>query len=125
MLRHAEELLSLLKRKALVLDEVHEHVRLLGGSWTRDQLELFLLCASSVTRDDSGVFQAVAASADDALQTAIVEAVRSFAGKPVPAGQVRARLPQHFVTSDEQVLAVARHTTGLEVFGPKLIRPTR
>jgi len=26
------------------------------------------------------------------------------------------------VTTDEQVLAVARRTAGLEVFGPKLIR---
>jgi hypothetical protein len=53
---------------------------------------------------------------------AIVEAVRSFAGKPVPAVQVRARLPDHFVATDEQILAVARRAAGLEVVGPKLIR---
>ena len=122
MPRQAEELLSLLKLKALGLDELHERVRLSGSAWTRDQLELFLLCARGVTRDGTGAFRATAASAENDLGAAIVEAVRSFAGKPVPAAQVRARLPQHFVTTDEQVLAVARRTTGLEVFGPKLIR---
>ncbi|WNG39311.1 hypothetical protein F0U61_40840 [Archangium violaceum] len=120
--RQAEELLSHLKLKALGLDELHEHVRLSGSAWTRDQLELFLLCARGVTRDGTGAFHAIAASAEDDLGAAIVEAVRSFAGKPVPAAQVRARLPQHFVTTDEQVLAFARRTAGLEVFGPKLIR---
>jgi hypothetical protein len=97
-------------------------VRLSGSVWTREQLELFLLCARDVTRDGTGAFRALASSADDDLGAAIVEAVRSFAGRPVPAAQVRARLPQHFVTTDEQVLAVARRTAGLEVFGPKLIR---
>lgn len=120
----AEELLSQLKLKAARLDELHERVRLSGSAWTRDQLELFLRCARDVTRDDTGAFNAISTSAGDDLAAAIVEAVRSFAGKPVPAAQVRARLPQHFVTTDEQVLAVARRTAGLEVFGPKLIRAT-
>ena len=120
--RQAEELLSYLKPKALRLDELHERVRLSGSLWTRDQLELFLLCARGVTCDGAGAFCATAPSAENDLGAAIVEAVRSFAGKPMPASQVRARLPQHFVTTDEQVLAVARRTAGLEVFGPKLIR---
>lgn len=120
--RHAEELLAVLKLKALGLDELHERVRLSGSAWTLEQLELFLLCAPGVTRDDAGVFRAGAPSAEDDLQAAIVDAVRSFAGKPVAAAQVRARLPNDFVTTDEQVLAVARRTAGLEVFGPKLIR---
>jgi hypothetical protein len=122
MPRQAEELLSHLKLKALGLDVLHERVRLSGSSWTCEQLELFLRCARGVTCDGTGSFHADAASAEDELGAAIFEAVRSFAGKPMPAAQVRARLPQHFVTTDEQVLAVARRTAGLEVFGPKLIR---
>lgn len=120
--RQAEELLAHLKQKGRCLDELHERVRLSGSAWTCDQLELFLLCARGVTRDSSGAFHSISASAQDDLGAAILESVRSFAGKPVPAAQVRARLPQHFVTTDEQVLAVARRTAGLEVFGPKLIR---
>ena len=123
--RHADVILSLLKQKPLGLDELHERVRLMGGQWSRDQLELFLLCAQSVSRDETGAFHASAPSAQDDLATALIEAVRSFGGKPVPAKEVRARLPQHFVTTDEQVLAVARRTAGLEVFGPRLIRITK
>ena len=122
MPRQAEELLSHLKLTSLGLDELHARARLSGSAWTRDQLELFLCCARGVTRDGTGGFHIVAASAEDELAAAIVDAVRSCAGKPVPAAQVRARLPQHFVTTDEQVLAIARRTAGLEVFGPKLIR---
>ncbi len=118
----AEELLGSLKQKALRLDELHERARSSGSTWSRDQLELFLLCVDGVERDDAGRYQAGGNSAEDELQAAVIAAVRSFAGKPVPAAQVRARLPNHFVTTDEQVLAVAKRTAGLEVFGPKLIR---
>ena len=40
----------------------------------------------------------------------------------VLTAQVRARLHERFVTTDEQVVAIARRTAGLEVFGPNLIR---
>ncbi|MGT2430352.1 hypothetical protein ACU4HD_19555 [Cupriavidus basilensis] len=120
--RHAEELLNMLKQHHFSLDDAHERARLSGSAWSRDQLELFLLCAPDVMRDESGSFRVGAGGAADDLQAAIFEAVQSFSGKPVPATQVRARLPNHFVTTDEQILAVARRTAGLEVFGPKLIR---
>jgi hypothetical protein len=123
--RHAEELISIMKQKALDLVELHERARISGSDWSRDQLLLFLLCAPGATRDETGAFRALAASTRDELQAAIIEAVRSFADKPVSVGQLRARLPNHFVTTDEQVLAVARRTEGLEVFGPKLIRITQ
>ncbi len=119
--RQAEELIAVLKQKALGLEELHERARILGSAWTRDQLELFLLCAPGVTRD-AGLFRSSASSPEEELQLSILEAVRSFAGMPVSATQVRARLPNHFVTTDEQVLAIARRIAGLEVFGPKLIR---
>ena len=120
--RQAGELLSVLKLKALGIDELHERVRLSGSVWTRDQLELLLRCARGISRDDTGAFYDVTGGSGDDLGTAIVEVVRSFAGKPVAASQVRARLPERFVTTDEQVVVVARRTAGLEVFGPNLIR---
>jgi hypothetical protein len=123
--RNAEELISVLKQKALGLEELHERARILGSDWTQDQLHLFLLCAPGMSRDHAGAFRAGAASSRDELQAAIIEAVRSFAGKSVPAAHVRMRLPDHFVTTDEQVLAIARRTAGLEVCGPKLIRITQ
>ncbi len=119
---HAEEILGILRENALGLDDLHERARLSGSPWSRDQLELFLVCVDGLERDDAGLYRANGNRAQDELQTAITEVVRSFGGKPVPAGQVRARLPNHFVTTDEGILAVVRRTTGLEVFGPKLIR---
>ena len=58
------------------------------------------------------------------LRDAIVDAVRSFSGRAVPASEVRQRLPDHFVTTDEQVRAIAKRTTGLEIIGPGLLRLT-
>ncbi len=123
--RHAEELLNTLRQRTLSLDDAHERTRLSGSTWSRDQLQLFLLCAPGVERDESGCFHVGAGDTADDLQAAIVEAVQSFAGKPVPVAHLRARLPNHFVTTDEQILAVVRHTAGLEIFGPKLIRITQ
>jgi hypothetical protein len=119
----AEELLRTLKDKSLTLEDLHERVRTSGSAWNLDQLQLFLLCAPDVQYDrTAGTFHVAPHCGDDDLQDAILEAVRSFAGRPVPAAQIRARLPNHFVTTDEQILAVARRTVGLDVFGPKLIR---
>jgi hypothetical protein len=119
----AEELLRTLKNKSLTIEEIYERSRTLGSTWNLDQLRLFLLCAPDVQYDTTaGTFHVVPHGGDEELQDAILEAVRSFAGKPVPAAQIRARLPNHFVTTDEQILAVARRTVGLDVFGPKLIR---
>jgi hypothetical protein len=121
----AAELLGTLRQKTFKLDELHERARVSGSTWSPDQLELFLLCVDGVERDDAGFYQPGGNSLEDELQAAIIAAVRSFAGKPVPADQVRARLPNHFVTTDEQVFAVAKRTIGLEVFGPKLIRTSK
>jgi hypothetical protein len=122
----AEELLRNLKDNALTLEELHERVRTSGSAWSMDQLGLFLLCAPGVQHDKAaGTFNVSQYGTDGDLQNAILEAVGSFAGKPVPAAQIRARLPNHFITTDEQIIAVARRAAGLEVFGPKLIRIAR
>jgi hypothetical protein len=119
----AHELLRTLKDKSLALTELHERVRTSGSSWTIAQLQLFLLCAPGVQHDPvAGTFHIAPRGGDEELQDAITEVVRSFAGRPVPAAQIRARLPNQFITTDEQIVAVARRTAGLEVFGPKLIR---
>lgn len=117
-----QELLDTLKQQPLGIDELQERALLSGSPWSRDQLELFLLCLAGIKRDDSGEYHLSGRSTEDELQAAILDAVRSFAGRPVPAAQVRSRLPSHFVTTDEQVLAIAKRTPGLEVFGPQLIR---
>src|SRR5262249_11932867 len=94
-----------------------------GSTWALDQLQLFLMCAPGAQYEKTaGTFHVPTRGEDGRLQDAIIEAVRSLAGKPIPAAQVRARLPHYFITTDEHILAVARRAPGLEVFGPKLIR---
>jgi len=124
--RDAEQLLHTLKDKSLTLEEIHGRVRASGSAWSQAQVQLFLLCTSDVQYDKlADTYRAVSCEGEGSLQHAILEAVRSFAGKPVPAVQVRARLPNHFVTTDEQIVAVARRTDALELFGPNLIRITK
>ena len=118
----AQELLVALQQQALGIDELLERARLLGSTWSRDQLELFLRCLAGIEGDASGLYRSIGRSVEVEIQAAIVDVVRSFAGKPVAANQIRERLPSHFITTDEQVLALARRTAGLELFGPQLIR---
>lgn len=123
MQRDAEELLRTLKDNSITLEDLHERVRACGSTWSLEQLQLFLLCVPGVQHDKvGGTFHYVSRDGEEELKYAILDAVSSFAGKPIPAAQVRARLPNHFVTTDEQVLAIARRTDELEVFGPNLIR---
>lgn len=121
----ATELLRALKIDALDLDQIEDRVRATGSAWSREQIALFLSCVATIARDDAGLYRLDGSDGADALLDALMAAVRSFGGKPVTAAQVRARLPNHFVTTDEQVLALARRTPGLEIFGPGLIRVGR
>ena len=119
----AAELLGELRARALSLPQVHEWVRLTGSPWTVDQVALFLRCAPGVELDAaSGTYRVLELDPEAELQEALLAAVRSFAGRPVPAVEVRKRLPDRFSTTDESVLALARRTRGLQVFGPNLIR---
>ena len=118
----SQDLLRMLKDKSFGLEDLHERVRASGSAWTIEQLHLFLLCAPGVHHDQTtGVFSIDRGGDDDALRNAVVESVRSFAGKPVPAAQVRARLPNHFVTTDEQIRAIAKTTPGIQIIGPGFI----
>jgi len=119
----AEDFLRTLRGRPFTLADAHGRVRMSGSDWSVEQTHLFLLCAPGVQHDKgTDAFQVTKSGGDDELREAILDSVRSFAGRPVPAAQVRARLPSDFVTTDEQILGLARRTDGLEIFGPQLIR---
>ena len=123
ILRQAEELLRAVKGKSLTLGDLHERARRGGSPWSRAQLELFLLCAPGVQYNKvADTFHVAQRDLQSDLQDALLAAVRSFAGRPVPVAIVRSRLPNQFVTTDEQILALVRRTPGLDLFGPNLIR---
>jgi hypothetical protein len=104
------------------LADLYERIQSAGSAWSRDQLLLFLLCKSGVEFDSSSqVFRSNARTVEDVLKEAIGDAVRSFAGKPTTAAQVRARLPQEIICTDEQIRALAKNLPGIKVLGPGLL----
>ena len=115
--------LTTLKQKPLSLDEAHERARLSGSPWSRDQIELFLLCAPGVERDqkrqlprESGRRRRQSSGRHCSRRCDPSPASRSPWRRCAPA------FPIGSVTTDQQIIAVFRRTTGLEVFGPNLIR---
>lgn len=120
--RQAEELLQMLNSKAHSIEALFDRVQSLGGSWTLDQLRLFLSCARGTRFDaECQTYRVDECGGDEALQRAVIEVARSFGGKPVPAAQIRARLPIEIITTDEQIRALAKRTPGLQLFGPGFI----
>jgi hypothetical protein len=113
------------------LDELHAMAVEAGSDWSSDQLWLLLACLDGfrVKGGDGDTALPTVSLGDrspkEKLQDAIVDVVRSEAGRPVPVQKVLSLLPSEFVTSVAQILAVARETPNLEVFGPGLLRLKR
>ena len=121
-----EQLLAALQREPLPLSRLHAYARDAGSAWSSEQVRLMLESLDGVTVGADQADPAVSLgqrSARDELAQAILEAVRASAGRPVPPQEVLRRLSGRFTTSVEQIIAVARQTPGLEVFGPGLLRP--
>ena len=119
--RLAAELLRTLRENPKTLDEVLSWVTAAGSSWNQAQVLLFLRCIPEITNDGT-TLRISADGGEENLKAALLQAVRSFGGKPVPAAMVRARLPGDLVTTDEQVRALAKRTAGLRIVGPGLIQ---
>jgi hypothetical protein len=120
-----EQLLAALHREPLPLSRLHAYARDAGSTWSSEQLRLLLDCVEGVVvgadRSDPTVALGQR-SARDELAQAILDAVRASGGRPVPPQEVMRRLSGRFTTSVEQIMAIARQTPGLEVFGPGLLR---
>uniref|UniRef100_B8HZR4 Uncharacterized protein n=1 Tax=Cyanothece sp. (strain PCC 7425 / ATCC 29141) TaxID=395961 RepID=B8HZR4_CYAP4 len=120
-----EQLTEALKQQPLPLARVHAIVCDAGSRWSEEQLHLFLICMDGV-EVDAGVEPTVVRLGQrterDELIDAIRQVVRSRAGRPVPAAEVRRLLPSKFVTTEDQIKRLAKETPGLEVFGPGLMR---
>jgi hypothetical protein len=121
-----EQLLAALQRGPLPLSQLHAYARDAGSAWSNEQVRLMLECLDGVTIGADQADPAVSLgqrSARDELAQAILELVRANEGRPVPPQEVLRRLLGRFTTSVEQIMAIARQTPGLEVFGPGLLRP--
>ena len=121
-----EKLLESLKREPLSLEGAHAVVLESGSDWTESQLLLFLECMDGVEVEcgvDGRIIVRLGGRTEhEELAAAVLDIVRSRRGQPLPAAAIRQQLPGKFLTTDEQIKALARKTPGLEVFGPGLIR---
>jgi hypothetical protein len=126
-----DRLKNALRTKPRKLDELHALAIEAGSDWSKDQLWLLLACLDGfrVEGDEGDASPPTVSLGDrspkEKLQDAILDVVRSEAGRPVPVQRVLSRLPSEFVTSVAQILAVAREAPNLEVFGPGLLRLKR
>lgn len=115
-IRHTPQTISMLHRLA--------HQR--GSNWTPDQLRLLFECAETFAVEPAGEDFSVKLAASgkkDDLTSAVYEIVAAAAGgKPVHPSEIRKRLPGHFITTEEQIKAIARNAPNLELFGPGLLR---
>jgi hypothetical protein len=124
-----EQLTETLKQQplsqSLSLAQVHAIACDAGSGWSEEQLHLFLICMDGIEVDQSGdalVVRLGQRTEREELIDAIRQVVRSRAGRPVLAAEVRRLLPSKFVTTEDQIKRLAKETPGLEVFGPGLIR---
>lgn len=119
-------LLESLKQGPMSFDKALAFIRDEGSEWSSCQLRLFVLCMDGVDlsgEDGQYTICMGTRSPEEELADAILEIVLAL-GKPMPAKEIRKRLPPKFVTTDEQVKAIAKKTPKLDVFGPGLIKPT-
>jgi hypothetical protein len=121
-----EQLLVMLKDGSLPFERELELARESGDAWTDAQMKLFLTCMDGVEvapgKDGKLVIQVGRRTEQEELLDAAREIIRSFGGKPVHLTELRCRLPERFVTTEEQLRALIRNASGLELFGPGLIK---
>ena len=120
-----EEAWAALAGGPVPLTELHERLKSAGSAWSESQHHLFFLAFDGFSveqTDDQIMVRSGERSSEDRLLSEIEKVVESFAGKPVPAGEIRKRLPVDYVTTDEQVKSKAKISEKLHVYGPGLIR---
>jgi hypothetical protein len=123
-----DRLTNVLRTKPMKLDELHAFAVEAGSDWSKDQMWLLFACLDGFRVEGDGGDSSLPTvslgdrSPKERLQDAILDVVRSEAGRPVPVQKVLSLLPSEFVTSVAQILAVAREAPNLEVFGPGLLR---
>ena len=109
---------------AVPLKQLQAAARDSGSTWSLDQLHLLLACLGdwTVTHESSEwMVERAGRSLEEELEEAIVAAVQSQGGKPMPAGVVMSLLPGKFTTSEAQIRKLAKDSSRLQVIGPGLI----
>jgi hypothetical protein len=120
-----EEARAALAAGPMLLTTLHERLKNAGSAWSESQHHLFFLAFDEFSVAKTGdqiEISSGSRSYKDSLLLDIEEVVDSFAGNPMPAKEIRKRLPTEYVTTDEQIKSIVKDSGSLEVYGPGLIR---
>jgi hypothetical protein len=121
-----EEISGALRNGPIPIGRLEVLIRDAGSDWTTSQLRLFLMCMDGVELEQRSEAEPLVRLGErtehEQLVAAITAVIRGQRGKPIHVKEVRRRLPESIVTTEEQIKALARRTSDLEVFGPGLIR---
>lgn len=110
--------------QSIPLRQLHAAARDSGSTWSVDQVHLLLACLDDWRVTNAGnewQVERAGRSLEEELEEAIVTAVQSQGGKPLPAAIVMSLLPGKFTTSEAQVRKLAKESSRLQVVGPGLI----
>ncbi len=110
--------------QSIPLKQLHAAARDSGSTWSVDQLRLLLTCLDDWRVKNAGSewqVERAGRSLEEELEDAIVTAVQSQGGRPMPAAVVMSLLPSKFTTSEAQVRKLAKESSRLQVLGPGLI----
>ena len=125
-----ENIISALNKEQepLKLSKLRELAKEGGSNWSQAQLNLLFTCIDGIeidTRTENPDVSLGKRSEQEELIDAIAEIVTANGGKPIHPRKVRRQLPSKFTTSEAQIKALVREASGLEIFGPGLIRSSR
>jgi hypothetical protein len=110
--------------QSMPLRQLHAAARDSGSTWSVDQVHLLLSCFDDWRVTNSGndwLVERAGRSIEEELEDAIVTAVQSQGGRPMPAAVVMSLLPSKFTTSEAQIRKLAKESSRLQVMGPGLI----
>ena len=110
--------------QSMPLRQLHAAARDSGSTWSVDQVHLLLSCLDDWRVTDAGSewqVERAGRSLEEELEDAIVTAIQSQGGRPMPAAVVMSLLPSRFTTSEAQVRRLAKGSSRLQVVGPGLI----
>jgi hypothetical protein len=110
--------------QSMPLRQLHAAARDCGSTWSVDQVHLMLTCLDDWRVTNAGndwLVERAGRSIEQELEDAIVTAVQSQGGRPMPAAVVMSLLPSKFTTSEAQVRKLAKESSRLQVLGPGLI----
>jgi hypothetical protein len=110
--------------QSMPLRQLHAAARDSGSTWSVDQVHLLLACLDDWRVTNAGndwLVERAGRSLEEELEDAIVTAVQSQGGSPMPAAVVMSLLPSKFTTSEAQVRKLAKESSRLQIMGPGLI----